>query len=359
MKRTIFREQNGQVLVQVALMILVLLLFVGLAVDVGNIYGERRHMQNAADAGALAGAREICFGDPPDPIGQARRYAIDENGADEADVRVIDVYKVEVVASVAAETYFIRLIPGLETVDVSAIAVAGCGEGEGVCHGFPVAFHVDLWCTVASLVGCPPPSLCGETGVDPICGDLDPSEDTPCDEHITFYIWDDEVLTDYYIPEDILGDDSPEHVIGSGHRRWLDFGKPDSDLYPSECGGCGNIKCLIEHGYAGPVEIGDCVSAKPGVAATFLKNTPPQIVPIPVYEETCSGAEGCGGDGIVVLDFACIDIIGAVEIHWEGHKHRLVEFKVICDTTSCPNPCARTDGEAPGPGAVTGVSLLR
>jgi len=177
---------------------------------------------------------------------------------------------------------------------------------------------------------------------------------------LTFYIWDDEVVTDYYIPEDILGDDSPEHVIGSGHRRWLDFGKAP-DEYSPECMGCGNIACLIEYGYAGPVDIDQCVSAKPGVAATFLKNTPPQIVPIPVYEENCEeAAEGCGGDGIVVLDFACIDIIGAVEIHWEGHKHRLIEFKVICDNTTdeCLNECARTDGEAPGPGEVTAVSLL-
>jgi len=37
-----YRKQSGQVLIQVALMIGVLLLMAALAVDVGNIYAERR-----------------------------------------------------------------------------------------------------------------------------------------------------------------------------------------------------------------------------------------------------------------------------------------------------------------------------
>ncbi len=48
--------ENGQTLVWVALAMVVLLAFVGLAIDGGAVYAERRRMQNAADAGALAGA---------------------------------------------------------------------------------------------------------------------------------------------------------------------------------------------------------------------------------------------------------------------------------------------------------------
>jgi hypothetical protein len=341
-------------------MIFVLLLFVGLAVDVGNVYAERRHMQNAADAGALAGARAICYGDPPDPIYEAQRYAIQENGADKADVRIFEGYKVEVVASVAAETYFIRLIPGLETVDVSAIAVAGCGPGEGVCAGFPVAFHVDLWCTLAKLVGCmpvcPPSPCCGEYPL--------PDGESPCEstcEGRVFYIWDDPWDVDH-ATVDITGDGIEDLVIGSGHRRWLDFGKPP-DEYSSECGGCGNVKCLIEHGYAGPVNIGDCISAKPGVVDSALQNAPVgKMVPIPLYEETCDYAAACGKPGIVVKEFACIKIMGRYDVlaedSWDGKKHRVIKFHVVCDPSSCPNPCAGTAGEQPGPGSVTGVSLL-
>jgi len=48
--------QSGQAIVLVALMILVLFGFVGLAIDSGRAYLDRRHLQAAADAAALAAA---------------------------------------------------------------------------------------------------------------------------------------------------------------------------------------------------------------------------------------------------------------------------------------------------------------
>ncbi len=54
-------KQDGQALAQVALLLVVLLAFLALAVDVGQVYLKRRQLQNAADAGALEGARYICF----------------------------------------------------------------------------------------------------------------------------------------------------------------------------------------------------------------------------------------------------------------------------------------------------------
>src|SRR5438309_7427594 len=48
--------QRGQAIVLVALMIVVLLGFVGLAIDGGRAYLDRRHLQAAADAAALAAA---------------------------------------------------------------------------------------------------------------------------------------------------------------------------------------------------------------------------------------------------------------------------------------------------------------
>ncbi len=62
MMKTIEREESGQTLVYVALSLVTLLLFVALAIEAGHLYAERRRMQNAADAGALAGVRESCLG---------------------------------------------------------------------------------------------------------------------------------------------------------------------------------------------------------------------------------------------------------------------------------------------------------
>ncbi len=56
------REQEGQALVLVSLMLLVLLMFSGLAVDAGQLYSARRAMQEAADAATYAGAVVIYEG---------------------------------------------------------------------------------------------------------------------------------------------------------------------------------------------------------------------------------------------------------------------------------------------------------
>ena len=59
---SIWTDDSGQALIYIAISMFVLLGFVALAVDVGHVYAERRHMQNAADAGALEAARALCFG---------------------------------------------------------------------------------------------------------------------------------------------------------------------------------------------------------------------------------------------------------------------------------------------------------
>ena len=53
------KEQQGQTLVLVAVALIVLVIFAAIAVDLSNGYVHRRTAQNAADAAALAGAREL------------------------------------------------------------------------------------------------------------------------------------------------------------------------------------------------------------------------------------------------------------------------------------------------------------
>jgi len=59
-RRTI--NSRGQTIVIVAFGLIAVLLFAALAVDGSNAYQQRRRMQNAADAGALAGARSMASG---------------------------------------------------------------------------------------------------------------------------------------------------------------------------------------------------------------------------------------------------------------------------------------------------------
>ena len=53
------RTERGQALVIMVFAILALLVIAGLAIDGGMVYLERRRMQNAADAAALAGTRKL------------------------------------------------------------------------------------------------------------------------------------------------------------------------------------------------------------------------------------------------------------------------------------------------------------
>jgi hypothetical protein len=55
----VIKDQNGFALVLMGLTIVVLLGFAALAVDIGYLYAARNELQNAADAAALAGAREL------------------------------------------------------------------------------------------------------------------------------------------------------------------------------------------------------------------------------------------------------------------------------------------------------------
>ncbi len=54
---------RGQVLVIFALVIVILLAFAGVAIDIGRVVAERRYVQTAADAGALAACRALIAGE--------------------------------------------------------------------------------------------------------------------------------------------------------------------------------------------------------------------------------------------------------------------------------------------------------
>ncbi len=57
------RDPRGQVLVMIAVLLVILLAFTGLAIDVGRQSAEHRHIQTAADAAALAACRSLIAGE--------------------------------------------------------------------------------------------------------------------------------------------------------------------------------------------------------------------------------------------------------------------------------------------------------
>ena len=62
--------QRGQVMVIIALMMVAMVGALGLAIDGGRLYVDRRVLQNAADAAALAACSELQNGTPGGTMGE-------------------------------------------------------------------------------------------------------------------------------------------------------------------------------------------------------------------------------------------------------------------------------------------------
>lgn len=138
--------ESGQMLILFVLGLGVLLGMVAMSVDVGLILHERRQLQNAADAAALAGAVEL----PESQVlaaGKAQEWAenngIDLGAGDEITITVDPVTNaVEVEVTREVSFIFGRAL-GLTTVDVHASAVARVGAPASLSGIMPFAVLED------------------------------------------------------------------------------------------------------------------------------------------------------------------------------------------------------------------------
>ena len=124
-------DDEGQVLVMVALMMVGVVSVVGLVSDGGLVFAQRRDLQNVADAAAAAGAMQI----DEATYRSTGEVVLDERLAREAAALYLDGEgdldyvvsvlsgRVEVSVSRQATTSFLRVI-GIDGVDVTASASA-------------------------------------------------------------------------------------------------------------------------------------------------------------------------------------------------------------------------------------------
>jgi Putative Flp pilus-assembly TadE/G-like len=138
-------REHGAVAITLALSMVMLLGLAALVVDIGYAYEHRRHMQTAADAGALAGAAEI-YRDRTGTIVSSASSATALNGfADGTGKIVVTVYHppangphaddsrfVEVLVEDNVATFFAGIL-NFDFLKVTARAVAGIGGSSGDC----------------------------------------------------------------------------------------------------------------------------------------------------------------------------------------------------------------------------------
>jgi hypothetical protein len=162
------RKSSGQSIVVMALFAATLFIFVGLGIDGGMLYLERRHLQNISDAACLAAATELSLDGTADAARQSANEYINKNidqnariafqmpttinfvnttgsdylaqeGAGTSLTRGIEVdgSSVRVALKFPAFTYFMRLA-GIDTYTVMARSHCGAGQGGGL---LPIAVN--------------------------------------------------------------------------------------------------------------------------------------------------------------------------------------------------------------------------
>jgi Flp pilus assembly protein TadG len=134
-------RERGQVMMIAALMIPVLLGMTGMAVDIGGYADDKRSLQNAADAVALAAAQDLC---KPDCASTAQAVATGQSWAAKNGVSLSHLNititgggsapKVTVVVTKNHKFHFMKAL-GVDDKDVSARAAAvkvSFGGGAGI-----------------------------------------------------------------------------------------------------------------------------------------------------------------------------------------------------------------------------------
>ncbi len=129
-------------MVLITAMIFAFFAILALVLDGGILFYMRRNAQNAADAGALAGADYLCKYKDPSNAEVVAENAAFENGVSTVAAAAVWVGPggtVDVDTAVNYQSFFARVL-GFNSVDPPAHAKAGCappGEGIGV---LPVAW---------------------------------------------------------------------------------------------------------------------------------------------------------------------------------------------------------------------------
>jgi len=259
-------SEPGQSLVIVALSLVALIGMLALVMDGGFTYLQRRVAQNAADAGALAGAREWCMTRNADSaIAAAADYAVNRNGAQEATAS-IDSGEVIVTTQTTFQTAFAQVL-GQPDVTVGANAGAGCFQPTSGTGVLPVG-----WSCRA-----------GEAPISP---------GGPCNvEYNKTYIIMDSATSsaDHCAPQgtldcDIDNDGRNDILNGSGDRSWLDFS--------GQCGGGSCLPDWIQNGYPDPVDIHTWVPGQTGNITPVYnaaKTKEHQYVILPFFDLVCKG----------------------------------------------------------------------
>jgi hypothetical protein len=135
--------ERGAVAMVVALLMVPMLGFAAIAGDIGALYAERARLQTAADAAALAVARDCALGACGDTQATATELVEANVGAAEAEEPLVTPNTVTVTGRTATDHWFAPVL-GMDSTQVSATAGVAWGAPGGGTAALPIAFS---WCS--------------------------------------------------------------------------------------------------------------------------------------------------------------------------------------------------------------------
>ena len=354
--------ESGQSMVIIALGLVAFVAMLALVLDGANAYAAKRQAQNAADAGALAGATYMCKNkDQAGGITQATDYAINRNGASSADVVAsLNAGTVVVTATVERNTFFAGVI-GFSQLAPRAVAAAACRPpiGLGV---LPVA-----WSCRANAGNLP-----GDDCVQKIFPDCSPSHN-PYDLNCTYIVMDsvkvkghgnctpDPNNPGYCINQDIqcaqpigtppncvpdpndiaqgkiscdINGDCIDELFTGGSRAWLNL--------DGGGGGANDLKNWIQFGFSAPIPPHKWIPSENGVSTSIFQTAAQYIVGkdvvLPVFNNICKGIPNILADPETYADctYGAIDDLSIVQGSGNTNYHVITfsAFHVTCVQTN-------------------------
>jgi hypothetical protein len=297
MRNKLKLNERGQVLVLVAVALVGMLAILAMVMDGGSTYAKRRQAQNAADAGALAGAATLCSGTAAEAIAVANDYAVNRNGATSAAVSIAGS-EVTVDTSIPFDTFFLSMF-GRPQIIAQATATAGCFPPTSGVGVLPIAWN------------CRPP-LEPPGPLDPECeiffqDHADDDDDGRCtwgEDPVYIIVDSADIVTDLNCQEPPPDPDNPIilpgfidcdlddneinddlAILSGGNRSWLDL--------DGGGGGASDLSDWITNGFPGEVYTHTWFGGQTGVSVSVYNTVHDEVlsdtVIIPVFDQFCGG----------------------------------------------------------------------